>query len=110
MAQSGPKLSVAETSAICPIADLSTRCPRSTIYGRQSQFSVVAGPRNQRYLHPRSVGAGVPICEVDEGCQLAIVGSRRHVALLSELPVLARAKGRLCGAQFKSPQPGCCVT
>src|SRR6476659_10708994 len=72
MAQSGPKLSVAETSAICPIADLSTRCPWSNIYGRQSQFSVVADTRNQRYLHPRSVGAGVPICEVDQGCQLAI--------------------------------------
>jgi len=37
----------------------------------QSQFSV-AGPRNQRYLHPRSFGAGVSVCEVEEGCELAI--------------------------------------
>jgi hypothetical protein len=33
---------------------------------------VVAGPRNQRYLHPRSLGAGVFVCEVDKGCKLAI--------------------------------------
>src|SRR5262245_37710301 len=32
--------------------------------------SVVAGPRNQRYLHPRSLGAGVLVCEVEEGCKL----------------------------------------
>ena len=28
------------------------------------QTTLVAGPRNQRYLHPRSVGAGVPIFTV----------------------------------------------
>jgi hypothetical protein len=33
---------------------------------------VVAGPRNQRYLHPRSLGAGVFICEVEEGSKLSI--------------------------------------
>ena len=39
---------------------------------RYGQFSVVAGPRNQRYLHPRSPGAGVLICEVKEGSKLPI--------------------------------------
>jgi hypothetical protein len=34
--------------------------------------SVAAGPRNQRYLHPCSFGAGVFICEADKGCKLAI--------------------------------------
>jgi uncharacterized protein len=31
-----------------------------------------ASPRNQRYLHPRSFRTGVFVCEVDEGCKLAI--------------------------------------
>src|SRR3989337_3120867 len=35
---------VAKTSAIAPNVDLSTRCPWSNRNGRQSQFSVVAGP------------------------------------------------------------------
>jgi len=32
------------------------------------QITLVAGPRNQRYLHPRSLGAGVFVCKVDKGC------------------------------------------
>ena len=28
-------------------------------------------PRNQRYLQPRSFGAGLS-CEVDQGCELAV--------------------------------------
>jgi hypothetical protein len=44
----------------------------SNRHGRQSQFLVVAGPRNQRYLHPRSLGAGVSICQAKEGGKLAI--------------------------------------
>jgi len=43
---------------------------------------MVASPRNQRYLHPRSFfGAGVSVCEVDEAGKLAI-------KLDSELPVV----------------------
>ena len=37
-----------------------------------SSVKVVASPRNQRYLHPCSLGAGVFVCEVDEDCELAI--------------------------------------
>jgi hypothetical protein len=33
---------------------------------------VVAGTRNQRYLHPRSPGAGVFICQVNKGRKLPI--------------------------------------
>jgi hypothetical protein len=36
------------------------------------QTTLVASPRNQRYLHPRSLGAGVPVCEIDKGGKLAI--------------------------------------
>ena len=38
---------------------------------------MVAGPRNQRYLHPRSLGAGVSVCEVDQGCKLAVKLDRK---------------------------------
>ena len=37
-----------------------------------SSVKVVVSPRNQRYLHPRSLGAGVFVCEVYEGCKLAV--------------------------------------
>ena len=33
---------------------------------------MVAGARNQRYLQPRSLGAGVSVGEVDQGCKLAV--------------------------------------
>jgi hypothetical protein len=31
----------------------------------QGANNLVASPRNQRYLHPRSLGAGVFVCEID---------------------------------------------
>src|SRR5262245_30933438 len=54
--------------------------------------SVVARPRNQRYLHPRFLGTGVAVCEVEEGCKLAIklhskLSILRHQPdLFNELP------------------------
>jgi hypothetical protein len=48
---------------------------------------MVASPRNQRYLHPRSFGAGVSVCEVDEVCKLAI-------KLDPELPVFPSKRSR----------------
>ena len=36
------------------------------------QTTLVAGPRNQRYLHPRLLGAGVFVCEVQEGSKFSI--------------------------------------
>ena len=36
------------------------------------QIKAVASPRNQRYLQPRSFGARQSVCEVDQGCKLAV--------------------------------------
>ena len=33
---------------------------------------MVASPRNQRYLHSRSLGAGVAVCKPKKGSKLAI--------------------------------------
>jgi hypothetical protein len=58
-----------------PLPDLrAVRARRSLVKSLQAAESILGGcrSRNQRYLHPRSFGAGVAVCEVDQDCKLAI--------------------------------------
>ena len=69
--------------------------PQVSPCGQRSQKSsvkVVASPRNQRYLRPRSLGAGVFVCEPQQGRQLAVqldperAVLRRQPDLFDQLP------------------------